>query len=78
VVHACNPSYSGSRDQEDCGSKAAQANSSVRPNLKKNPSQKKAGRVAQDVGLEFKPQCHQKKKFKPICVKLLTIVNKSN
>jgi hypothetical protein len=31
VVHACNPNYSGSRDQEDQGSKPAQANSSVRP-----------------------------------------------
>jgi hypothetical protein len=27
VAHACNPSYSGGRDQEDCGSKPAQANS---------------------------------------------------
>jgi hypothetical protein len=26
VAHACNPSYSGSRDQEDCGLKPAQAN----------------------------------------------------
>jgi hypothetical protein len=24
VAHACNPSYSGSRDQEDWGSKPAQ------------------------------------------------------
>jgi hypothetical protein len=32
----------------------------MRPYLKKkNPSQKKAGRVAQDVGPEFKPQYHQ-------------------
>jgi hypothetical protein len=29
---------------------------------KKNPSHKRAGRVAQTV--EFKPQCHQKKKKK--------------
>jgi hypothetical protein len=28
VTHACNPSYSGDRDQEDCSSKPAQANSS--------------------------------------------------
>jgi hypothetical protein len=27
VAHACNPRYSGGRDQEDCGSKPAQANS---------------------------------------------------
>jgi hypothetical protein len=30
MVHACNPSYSGGRDQEDCGSKPDWAN-----NLKK-------------------------------------------
>jgi hypothetical protein len=28
VAHACNPSYSGGRDQEDSGLKPAQANSS--------------------------------------------------
>jgi hypothetical protein len=27
VAHACNPSYSGGSDQEDSGSKPAQANS---------------------------------------------------
>jgi hypothetical protein len=27
VAHACNPSYSGGRDQEDHGSKSAQVNS---------------------------------------------------
>jgi hypothetical protein len=31
VAHACNPSYSGVRDQEDQGSKPAQANSSQDP-----------------------------------------------
>jgi hypothetical protein len=35
VAHACNPRYSGGRDQEDCSSKPAQANSSARPYLKK-------------------------------------------
>jgi hypothetical protein len=30
VAHPCNPSYSRSRDQEDCSSKPAQANSSAR------------------------------------------------
>jgi hypothetical protein len=34
---------------------------------RKNPSQKRAGRVAQGVGPEFKPQCHQKKK-KIVCI----------
>jgi hypothetical protein len=57
VAHICNPSYSGGRDQEDCGSKPAQANISQDPiskilNIKKK---KKAG-VAQSVGPEFKPQ----------------------
>jgi hypothetical protein len=28
VVHICNPSYTGGRDQEDLGSKPVQANSS--------------------------------------------------
>jgi hypothetical protein len=35
VANTCNPSYSGSRDQEDRGSKPAPANSSMRPYLKK-------------------------------------------
>jgi hypothetical protein len=35
VAHAYNPSNSGGRDQEDCGSKPAQANSSGDPILKK-------------------------------------------
>jgi hypothetical protein len=35
VAHACNPSYSGGRDQEDGGSKPAWANSSVRSYLEK-------------------------------------------
>jgi hypothetical protein len=51
----CNPSYSGGRDQQDPGSKTSQANSSRDPILK-NPSQKRAGGVAQGVGPEFKPQ----------------------
>jgi hypothetical protein len=35
VVHTCNPSYAGGRNQEDHGSKLAQANSSLRPYLEK-------------------------------------------
>jgi hypothetical protein len=34
VAHACNPSYSGGRDQEDHGLKPAQENSSQDPILK--------------------------------------------
>jgi hypothetical protein len=37
VVHALNPSYSGSKDQEDSGSKPAGANSLWDPILKKKP-----------------------------------------
>jgi hypothetical protein len=33
VVHTCNPSYSGGRDQEDHGSKPAQGKYLVRPYL---------------------------------------------
>jgi hypothetical protein len=61
VGHACNPSYSGGRDQENCCSKSAWANSSERHYLKKKKSQKWAGGVAQGVGLEFKPQNLKKK-----------------
>jgi hypothetical protein len=35
VAHACNPSYSGGRDQEGCGLKPTWANSSQDPILKK-------------------------------------------
>jgi hypothetical protein len=35
VAHACNPNYSGGRDQEDCGLKPARANSSKDPISKK-------------------------------------------
>jgi hypothetical protein len=40
VAHTCDPSYSEDRDQEDHGSKPAQANSTSDP-ISKNPSQKK-------------------------------------
>jgi hypothetical protein len=62
VTQACNPSYSGGRDQEDHSSKPAQGNSSRDP-ISKKKSQKRAGLVAQGEGPEFKPQSHQKKKL---------------
>jgi hypothetical protein len=62
VAHACNPSYSGGRDQEDHSSKPVQANSLQDPILK-NLSHKRAGRVAQGLGPEFKPQYHKKKVY---------------
>jgi hypothetical protein len=49
VAHACNPSYSGGRDQEDQGLKPACANSS-QDSISKMPNTKKAGRVAQVSG----------------------------
>jgi hypothetical protein len=52
VAHACNPSYSGGRDQEDHGSKSAWVNSSWDP-ISKNLHKNKAGRVAQREGLIF-------------------------
>jgi hypothetical protein len=41
VAHGCIPSYLEGRDQEDCCWKPAWANSSGKPYLLKNPSQKK-------------------------------------
>jgi hypothetical protein len=61
VAHACNPSYSRDRDQEDHGLKLASANS-LREPISKIPITKRAGGVAQDEGPEFKPQYHKKKK----------------
>jgi hypothetical protein len=40
VAHSCNPSYSGGRDQEDCGLKPAWANSSQDP-ISKNTQHNK-------------------------------------
>jgi hypothetical protein len=65
VTHACNPSYSGGRDQEDCGLKPAWANSLHEPISKKPTTKKKkkrAGGVAEGVSPEFKPQYFKKKK----------------
>jgi hypothetical protein len=59
VAHTYTLSYLGGRDQEDRGSKPAQANSSW-DLISKNPSQKRAGRLAQGEGPEFKPQYHKK------------------
>jgi hypothetical protein len=40
VAHACNPSYSGGREQEDYGSKSVWANRSRDPILKKTHHKK--------------------------------------
>jgi hypothetical protein len=54
---------SGRKQWENGGPKPTQGNSSRDP-ISKNPSQKRAGSVAQGAGPEFKSQCHQKKKKK--------------
>jgi hypothetical protein len=64
VVHTCNPSYSGGRDQEDHSSKLVRANSSRDP-ISTIPNKKMAGGVAQVVEqlpskCETKPQYCQK------------------
>jgi hypothetical protein len=63
VAHTCKPSYSGGRDQKDLGSKPAWANSLQDPISKKHIT-KRAGRVAQGVGPDFKHQYWRKKKKK--------------
>jgi hypothetical protein len=62
VPPACNPSYSGGRDQENCCSKAAR--NSSKDSISKKPitkmkQNKKTGGEAQGVGPEFKPQYHK-------------------
>jgi hypothetical protein len=61
VAHTCNSSYSGGKDQEDRGLKPARQ-IVLKTLSQKYPTQKGAGRVAQGVGPEFKPQYQQKKK----------------
>jgi hypothetical protein len=61
VAHACNLSYPGGRDKENCGLKPPQTNSSQDP-IWKILNTKRAGGVAQGVGPEFKPQYWKRKK----------------
>jgi hypothetical protein len=65
VDHNCNPSHSGGSDQEDRSPKPAWTNSSQDP-ISKNPSQKRAGGVAQGEDPEFKLQYHTHKKKKNV------------
>jgi hypothetical protein len=60
VAHACNPSYRGGRDQEDLGSKSVPASKFERPPSQKYHT-KRADRVAQSVGPEFKSWYRKKK-----------------
>jgi hypothetical protein len=54
MAYTCNSNYSGGRDQENQGSKPAQADDSRDP-ISKKPNTKKGCGVAQGVGHEFKP-----------------------
>jgi hypothetical protein len=63
VAHSYNPSYSGGRDQEDCGLKLAQANS-LRDPISKIPNTKRDAGLGQDVGPEFKPWYHKKNLYR--------------
>jgi hypothetical protein len=56
VAPACNPSYSGDRDQEDHSLKPVRASKLKRPNLEKTLHKKNSGGVSQGVGPEFKSQ----------------------
>jgi hypothetical protein len=60
VAHTCNPSYSGSKDQEDQGSKPAWANSSARPYLEKPHYKNRTGGVVQGVALSLNPSTKKK------------------
>jgi glutamine amidotransferase-like uncharacterized protein len=64
VAHACNPGYSGGRDQEDLGS--SQPWQIVRETLaQKTLHKNRAGVVVQGEDPEFKAQyCKKKKKKK--------------
>jgi hypothetical protein len=53
VAYACNPSYSGGRDQEHLGLMGKQFS---RPYLENAHHKKRAGGVAHGEGPEFKPQ----------------------
>jgi hypothetical protein len=57
MTNACNPSYSGHRNQEDCSLKPAQANSSRNTILKIPNIKNKAGGMAQ--GVECLPPKHK-------------------
>jgi hypothetical protein len=64
VAHACNPSYSGGRDQEDHSSKSAQANSSQDPILKTLITKKGLVEWLQVKALSSSPSTTKKKKKK--------------
>jgi hypothetical protein len=60
VAHACHPSYSGGREEEDLGLKPARANSFPDP----IPITKRAGEVAQVKSLSSNPSTKNKERKK--------------
>jgi hypothetical protein len=64
AAHACNPSYSGGRDQEDPSLKPAWVQIVCETLAGKNPSQERASGMIQGVGPEFKPQYHKREREK--------------
>jgi hypothetical protein len=63
VAHTCNPSYSRGRDQEDRGTKSAQANSS-RPHLIKTHHKKELVELLKVKALSPSPGTKKKKNIK--------------
>jgi hypothetical protein len=70
VAHAYHPNDSGGRDQEDRGSKPAQANSSTRPYLKKPFTKIELVEWLKVKPLSSSPSTTKKKKKKRIASKL--------
>jgi hypothetical protein len=64
VADACNPKYSGGRDQEDRGSKPARANSARDPTLKKHITERGLVEWLKVEVLSSNPSAAKKKKKK--------------
>jgi hypothetical protein len=62
VADTCNPSHSGGRDQEDHGSKPAQANSSMRPYVEKPFTKIELAEWLKVKALSSSPSTKKKKK----------------
>jgi hypothetical protein len=62
VAHACNPSYSGGRDQEDFGSKPAQQIVHKTPSQKKHSLKKVLVEWLKVKALSSSPSTAKKKK----------------
>jgi hypothetical protein len=74
IAHACNPSYSGGRDQEDCGSKPAQANSFRNPISKKILRKKKKKKKAGEVAQKKKKKKKKRNNLNTITIKITTYI----